>query len=98
MALETGILNISDLLDAYWVSRLGSAALAAVTFGLALRWFVNSLSMGLGIGGLAVVARRIGAREQEAADRATGQTILLGLTISLLLAAVGLGVARPCCN
>jgi putative MATE family efflux protein len=95
MALETGILNVSDLLDAYWVSRLGSAALAAVTFGLAVRWVVNSLSMGLGIGGLAVVSRRIGARDQEAADQATGQAILLGLTISLLLATIGLAVARP---
>jgi putative MATE family efflux protein len=95
MALETGILNVSDLLDAYWVSRLGSAALAAVTFGLAVRWVVNSLSMGLGIGGLAVVSRRIGAHDQEAADHATGQAILLGLTISLLLATVGLAVARP---
>ena len=95
MALETGILNVSDLLDAYWVSRLGSAALAAVTFGLAVRWVVNSLSMGLGIGGLAVVSRRIGARDQEAADQATGQAILLGLIISVLLAAVGLAVARP---
>ena len=95
MALETGILNVSDLLDAYWVSRLGSAALAAVTISFAVRWFVNSLSMGLGIGGLAVVARRVGARDQEAADHATGQTILLGLAISLLLAAAGLVIARP---
>lgn len=95
MALETAILNISDLLDAFWVSRLGSVALAAVTLGIAVRWFVNSLSMGLGIGGMAVVARRVGAQDREAADHATGQTILLGLIISLLLAAAGLAVARP---
>jgi putative MATE family efflux protein len=95
MVLETGILNISDLLDAYWVSQLGSAALAAVTLGIAVRWFVNSLAMGLGIGGMAVVARRVGAQDREAADHATGQTILLGLIISVLLAAGGLAVARP---
>ncbi len=95
MVLETAILSVSDLLDVYWVSRLGSVALAAVTLSMAARWFINSLSMGLGIGGMAVVARRIGAHDWEAADHATGQTILLGLTISLLLAAVGLAVSRP---
>ena len=95
MALEVSILSISDLLDTYWVSRLGSAALAAVTLGIAVRWFANSLPMGLGIGGMAVVARRVGARDREAADHATGQTILLGLLLSLLLAIIGLAVARP---
>jgi putative MATE family efflux protein len=95
MTLELAILNISDLLDIFWVSRLGSNALAAVTFGIAVRWFVNSLALGLGIGGMAVVARRVGARDQESADHATGQMILLGVTISVLLAAAGLMAARP---
>jgi putative MATE family efflux protein len=44
---------------------------------------------------MAVVARRVGARDREAADHAAAQTILLGLTVSLLLALVGLAVARP---
>jgi putative MATE family efflux protein len=82
-------------MDAFWVSRLGSAALAAVTLGVAIRWFANSVAMGLGTAGLAVVARRVGARDQEAADHATAQTILLGLMLSVLLAAAGLVMARP---
>lgn len=95
MVLETGILNVAEFFDIYWVSRLGSAALAAVTMGIAIRWFAQSTSMGLGIGGLAVVARRVGSRDQEAADHATGQTILLGILISILLAVLGLVLARP---
>jgi putative MATE family efflux protein len=42
-----------------------------------------------------VVARRVGAQDREAADHATGQTILLGLTLALLLAFIGLAAARP---
>lgn len=95
MVLETGILNVAELLDVFWVSRLGSAALAAVTMGIAIRWFTQSTAMGLGIGGLAVVARRVGSRDREAADHATGQTILLGVLISILLLAFGLVLARP---
>ena len=95
MMLETGILNISQVLDTYWVGQLGSAALAAVTISVVIRWVINSLSNGLGIGGLAVVARRIGERNREAADHATWQTILLGLIVSLVLGGLGLAIARP---
>jgi len=95
MILETGILNVSQVLDTYWMGRLGSAALAAVTISMTVRWVVNSLSNGLGVGGLAVVARRIGARDRAGADHATWQTILLALMVSLALGGLGLAAARP---
>ena len=95
MMLETGIMNVSQLLDTYWVGRLGSAALAAVTISITIRWVLNSLANGLGIGGMAVVARRIGARNREAAEHATWQTILLGLIVSLVLSSLGFLTAHP---
>jgi putative MATE family efflux protein len=95
MMLETGIQNVSQLLDTYWVAQLGSAALAAVTISITVRWMLNSLGNGLGIGGMAVVARRVGSKDQAAAEHAVWQTILLGLIVSLLLAILGLVVAAP---
>ncbi len=95
MMLETGIMNVSQVLDTYWVGQLGSAALAAVTISITVRWVLNSLANGLGIGGMAVVARRVGARDQRAAEHATTQTILLGLAVALVLGGAGLAVARP---
>ncbi|MBU0512006.1 MAG: MATE family efflux transporter [Chloroflexi bacterium] len=95
MILETGIQNVSQLLDTYWVGQLGSAALAAVTVSITIRWVLNSLANGLGIGGMAVVARRVGEKDQEAAAHALWQTILLGIFVSLVLAIVGILLARP---
>jgi putative MATE family efflux protein len=95
MMLETGIMNVAQILDTYWIGQLGSAALAAVTISITIRWVINSLSNGLGIGGMAVVARRIGEGDQAAAEHATWQTILLGLGISLLMGGLGLLLARP---
>ena len=95
MMLETGILNVAQVLDTYWVGQLGSAALAAVTISITIRWVLNSLANGLGIGGMAVVARRIGAKDQAAAEHAAWQTILLGLFASMLLSVAGLAAARP---
>ncbi len=83
------------MLDTYWVGRLGSAALAAVTIGITFRWVINSMANGLGIGGLAVVARRVGEKNEEAANHATWQAILLGVAASALLGALGLTLAAP---
>ena len=95
MILETGVLNVSQILDTLWIGKLGSAALAAVTISITIRWVLNSLANGLGIGGMAVVARRMGERDQAAAKHAAWQTILLGIIISTLLGGLGLLVARP---
>jgi putative MATE family efflux protein len=95
MMLETGILNVSQLLDAYWVGQLGSAALAAVTISMTVRWVLNSMSNGLGIGGMAVVARRTGERDPVAAEHAAAQVILLALMISVSIGALGWLLARP---
>jgi len=95
MIMEMGIQNVVQILDTLWVGKLGSAALAAVTISVTVRWVINSLANGLGIGGMAVVARRIGERDRAAADHAAWQTILLGLIMSVLLGGLGLVLARP---
>ncbi len=95
MILEASVLNVSQLLDTYWIGKLGSAALAALMISSSIRWVINSMANGLGSGGLAIVARRIGAREDEAAAHATWQTIFLAVFFSTLLAALGLAIARP---
>ncbi len=93
MVLETSVLNIAWTLDAYWVGQLGEAAIAAITVSVTIRWVLNSMANGLGIGGMAVVARRTGEENRRAAAQATAQTILLGLVVSLVLAVVGASLA-----
>jgi len=95
MTLEMATLSVTQIVDTYWVGKLGSAALAAVTISITLRWVINSLANGLGIGGMAVVARRIGARDGAQADYATWQVILLAAFVSLLLGAAGILLAKP---
>jgi putative MATE family efflux protein len=95
MTLEMGTLSVAQIADTYWVGKLGSAALAAVTISITLRWVINSLANGLGIGGMAVVARRIGARNRAEADHATWQAVLLAVFVSIVLGAVGILVSEP---
>ena len=93
--LEMATMSVAQVMDTYWVGKLGSAALATVTISMTLRWVINSLANGLGIGGMAVVARRIGARNKAEADHAAWQAILLAIFVSLALGALGILVAAP---
>ena len=95
MILEMGILNVIQVLDTLWVGKLGSAALAAVTISVTIRWVIRSLGNGLGIGGMAVVARRIGERDMAAAEHAALQTILLGIMVSIVMGVLGFVLSRP---
>ena len=95
MILEMAMLSVAQIVDTYWVGKLGSAALAAVTIGMNLRWVMNSLANGLGVGGMAVVARRIGARDKAQADHATWQAVLLAAFVSLVLGTLGILLAEP---
>lgn len=95
MALEMSMISIFQIIDIFWVGKLGPAAVAAVTISGTLRWGINSLAMGLGIGGMAVVARRMGEKDRPAANHATLQTIIISILVSLTLSLVGFLLAKP---
>ncbi|MEJ2212182.1 MAG: MATE family efflux transporter [Anaerolineae bacterium] len=95
MVLEMGLVSLFRVADMFWVGKLGPDALAAITIGENIRWALSGLAMGQGIGGLAVVARRIGEKDEEGANHATLQAILLALGLALLLSAIGYAFAEP---
>jgi putative MATE family efflux protein len=76
------------------MGRVGDMALAAVAMGTTLRLLLISPMMGLSAGGMAVVARHKGAREQREADRAVMQTILLLCLFTLPISTIGIAFGR----
>lgn len=95
MALEMSMISIFQIIDIFWVGKIGPAAVAAVTISGTLGWGINSLATGLGIGGMAVVARRIGEKDRPAANQATLQTIIISIVVSLALSILGFVLAKP---
>lgn len=89
-AAETALLQVVTLLDLVWLGRIGGAALPAATLGYTLRLVLISPMMGLSVGGMALVARHLGARNRERADHALTQTMLLVIVIVLPLSVIGL--------
>lgn len=85
MMLEMSMESIFAVVDIAFVSRLGTDAIAAVGITEALITVLYAVAVGLGMGITAMVSRRIGAKDREAAARVTGQGIWVGAGLSLLI-------------
>lgn len=89
MVLEMSMESIFAVVDAYYVGRLGPAAVATIGLTESLMVVVYTVAMGLSIGVTATVSRRIGEKDTEGAARAAVQGLLLGLFLSALLGVIG---------
>ncbi len=95
MALDQVITAATRLGDIYFLGRLGPEVLAASSLGSMAAFVVLSASMGVGIAGLAVVARRIGEGDQDAAAHSLWQILILAGLLGLTLGGLGVLLARP---
>lgn len=89
MMLEMSMEAIFAVVDIAFVSRLGTDAVAAVGITEALITVLYAIAIGLGMGVTAMVSRRIGARQHDAAAHATGQAIWLCALLSLVVGVPG---------
>jgi putative MATE family efflux protein len=89
MVLEMMMESIFAVVDIYFVARLGASAMAAVGITESLFTVVYTVGVGLSIGVTAVVARRIGERNPDAASNATFQALVIGVLVALALGVLG---------
>lgn len=90
MMLELVMESTFGLVDIFFVGKLGSAAVATVGLTGSVIILVFAIVMGLSMGTTAMIARRIGEGDREAAGVAAWQSILAGV---LLAVPVSLGGA-----
>lgn len=83
------------VLEAYWVSRLGTAAVAGVSLVLPLFILMGTMSNG-GIGGgvSSAISRALGAGRSEEADRLLLHSIVIALGFGLIFALGAVLVGR----
>jgi Na+-driven multidrug efflux pump len=95
MIIAMIILAAYNLVNAVWVSGLGSDALAAVGFVSPIFMVVVGLSNGLGAGVSSSISRRIGAQDKDGADNTTMHAMLLMIIVSVILTFVLLYFLEP---
>jgi putative MATE family efflux protein len=94
MILEMSMESIFGVLDVFFVGRLGPSAVAAVGLTESMLIIVFAIAMGLSLSTTAMVARRIGEKDPEAASQTAVQAILLGLLVAIPSGIVGVVYAR----
>lgn len=80
---------VLELIDAFFVGRLGSGVLAAVSMAGVVIFFLATFGMGLGIGTIALISAAFGERDFEKADRIALQSLYLGTVIAILIGILG---------
>src|SRR5258706_5603202 len=95
MVLETLLESLFAVVDVFFVARagLGADGVATVVLTEAMMALIYSVAMGLGIGATALVARRIGEKDPEAAAHTAAQALILGILVSLPISAIGVAFA-----
>ena len=91
MILELSLESVFAVVDMYFVSHLPDNEIAIATVGLteSVIAIIYTLAIGLSTGATAVVARRIGEKNPEAAAHAGAQSILLAVAAAVLLSITG---------
>jgi putative MATE family efflux protein len=89
IALANVLQAAYQLIDAFWVGRLGGDAVAAVSVSTPIMFLTIGLGAGLAIAGSTLVAQYFGARNQDMVDHVAAQTLVMVLLVSVTLGAIG---------
>nr|MCS5623989.1 MATE family efflux transporter [Candidatus Neomarinimicrobiota bacterium] len=85
-----GIQTLYNLVDMIFIGRLGGHAITGIAFNMPLFFLVLGLTMGLGTGVTASIARFIGQDNKKEADNSAEHAVFMAVIISFSLSSIGL--------
>ncbi len=78
-----------NLTDTFFVSRLGTAQLAALSFTFPVVLVLNRVALGIGIGAAAVISRAVGEGDRKKIQRLTTDSLSLVLLLTAVFLVAG---------
>src|SRR4051812_42523828 len=89
MILELSLESVFAVVDMFFVGKLGENAIATVGLTESVVTIVYSIAIGLSTAATAIVSRRIGEKNADAAAHAGAQSLIVALVATLLLTVAG---------
>lgn len=93
--LSSFINTLYNLVDTYWLGRIGPDELAAITLVTPLQQMTTSFGAGITAAGAILLTQFIGAKEYKEAKKMLAQLAVYALGFSLLLAVLAVTFASP---
>jgi putative MATE family efflux protein len=90
MILELSLESVFAVVDIFFVSKLGQNAIATVGLTESVITILYSIAMGLSTAATAIVARRTGEKNPEAAAHAGAQSIVIALFATVFFSILGI--------
>jgi putative MATE family efflux protein len=94
MTISTTVMMLGPIIDMIWIGKLGEASIAGVGISTTIVMMINSLIIGMFTGLRALVARFVGAGDEKGANHVSQQAFVIGVAFSLIVAAIGLFLAK----
>ena len=85
-----GIHTLYNIVDMLFIGRLGGDAIAGVAFNMPIFFLMLGLTMGLGSGVTASIARLIGEKDKRGADNSAEHAIAMAASISGIFTLLGI--------
>jgi putative MATE family efflux protein len=80
---------VYGLTDMFWLARVGTAEVAAVTLFGSVAMVLSSINSMVGSGSVAVISRRYGERDFEGTRKAAEQTVAMKFAIGMVMGFAG---------
>lgn len=97
LAIPIAVANVLQaayqLIDAFWVGRLGGAAVAAVSVSTPVMFLTIGLGVGFAIAVSTLIAQYFGARNHVMVNHVAAQSLLMVVFISVVLGSIGFAFA-----
>ena len=81
--------SIYNMADTFFVAQLGTSAAGAVGIVFSVMAVIQAIGFTIGMGGGNIASRKLGAKDEEEANRYASSGFFLGLVLSLILAIFG---------
>ena len=85
----------TSIVDTYFVGKLGTNQLAALSFTFPVVLGLSSISIGLGIGTSSVISRTVGSEDRQETRRIATDSLLLSFLLISFFSLTGFLIVRP---
>ncbi len=93
--LSSLITVIYNTADTYFVSQIDKSASAAVGVVFSIMSVIQALGFGLGVGAGSLISRRLGAKDNAAADKFASSAFAASVIVGTVIAVIGLSFLEP---